>query len=130
MAPSYSIGNYSKETVSCESGPGGGQVRHYTMTAGAMRGNKEKLKLEHDITMSAVFDSVVTNDGFVFQQLDSRRASLDLAECVVLYAHSLGLRLGLCVCPSLWVCDCVCVCACLSLFGLCFCVCVRAHQLT
>ena len=41
-----------------------------------------KLKLEHDITMSAVFDSVVANDGFVFQQLDSRRASLDLAECV------------------------------------------------
>ena len=33
---------------------------------GLTQADVTKLKLEHDITMSAVFDSVVTNDGFVF----------------------------------------------------------------
>ena len=66
VAPSYSIGNYSKETVSCESGPGGGQVRHYTMTAGAMRGNKEKLKLDGSIVNGRPVNYANTSCSKVF----------------------------------------------------------------
>lgn len=46
VSPSFSPGNYSQEPHKCEIA---GQVRHYTMTAAAMRGNKEKMQLDGQI---------------------------------------------------------------------------------
>jgi hypothetical protein len=51
-----------------------------TVDMGLTQADTTKLKQEHDATMAAVFDAVISHGGFVFQQLTSRSASLDLAD--------------------------------------------------
>ena len=47
---------------------------------GLKQADVTKMKEEHDQTMTAVYDAVVENHGFVFQMLSSRMASLDLKD--------------------------------------------------
>jgi hypothetical protein len=61
---------------------GGATEEDFYCTAdmGLTQADTTRLTKEHDTTMAAVYDAVISHGGFVFQQLASRQASLDIKD--------------------------------------------------